>query len=168
MSGRPDRGRGGRGDRGGGRGRGDGAFRGASRGTGDNHNAPRGGFQGPGDNRNAPRGGFQRGRGGNPRGNFGDQHGRGGTQSTPHNSGGGSALFQQPGHAGVPDPAVTAKENEDILVVDRKPIDEGLPLRPDYGTQGKKTVLFTNYFHLKVNEDKTFFRYLSKHKTSVI
>ncbi|ORX97093.1 Piwi domain-domain-containing protein [Clohesyomyces aquaticus] len=136
-----DRGRGrGRGAGGGDRGgRGRGGFQGPPRGGGGGGG---GGFQGP------PRGG-----GGGGGGGF--RGGRGGAE--------GMSVFGG-GNFPQPDPAITKAEDASVkdlsAALASTSLTDQLPRRPGYGTQGRKIVLWTNYFDLKgVAQDTFFYRY---------
>lgn len=175
------RGRGGydRGDYGGGRGRGgDRGDYGGGRGRGGDYGGGRGG----GD-RGGFRGGFSGFRGDGPRGGRGG--GRGGRRDA---SPGISKVFGYDGAVPPPDAQITQLENQIVarqsaslatitkqmaaMSVKGKggkvggagggksetPMNDQLPARPAFGTQGKPVVLWANYFRINVNKD-SFFKY---------
>ncbi|OCK75132.1 Piwi-domain-containing protein [Lepidopterella palustris CBS 459.81] len=100
----------------------------------------RGGFDGSSDR--GGRGGGRGGRGGG--GGFTPRGGRGGF-------GGGASVFGN-GSFTLPDASVTKLEDAAVKDISAAlaatSFGDQLPRRPGYGTQGRKIVLFTNYFHL--------------------
>ncbi|KAL7810164.1 Piwi domain-containing protein [Trichoderma gracile] len=178
------RGRGGdRGDYGGGRGRGgyDRGDYGGGRGRGGDR-GDYGGGRGGGD-RGGFRGGFSGFRGDGPRGGRGG--GRGGRRDA---SPGISKVFGYDGAVPPPDAQITQLENQIVarqsaslatitkqlaaMSVKGKggkvggaggdksaaPMNDRLPARPAFGTQGRPVVLWANYFRINVNKD-SFFKY---------
>ncbi|KAL6892777.1 Piwi domain-containing protein [Trichoderma longibrachiatum] len=178
------RGRGGdRGDYGGGRGRGgyDRGDYGGGRGRGGDR-GDYGGGRGGGD-RGGFRGSFSGFRGDGPRGGRGG--GRGGRRDA---SPGISKVFSYDAAAPPPDAQITQLENQIVagqsaslatitkqvaaMSVKGKggkvggagggksetPMNDRLPARPAFGTQGRPVVLWANYFRINVNKD-SFFKY---------
>ncbi|PTB68912.1 Piwi-domain-containing protein [Trichoderma citrinoviride] len=182
------RGRGGdRGDFGGGRGRGGGDY-GGGRGRGGDRGdygggRGRGGYDGGrgGGDRGGFRGGFSGFRGDGPRGGRGG--GRGGRRDA---SPGKSKAYD--GAVPPPDAQITQLENQivarqssSLAVITKQvaamsvkgkggkvggagggksetPMNDRLPARPAFGTQGRPVVLWANYFKVNVTKD-SFFRY---------
>lgn len=128
-----------------------------------------------GGSRGDYQGGGRGGHGGGSRGDFqgGGRGGRGGgpagSQQMPYRPGGSSnapaanvpIVYRPPGAAvvPVPNPEVTKAENKNVLAKIKRP-DHEFPLRPGYGTKGKPTVLYTNYFAIEVADNApTGYRY---------
>lgn len=166
MSGRGGGGRGG-GDRGGYRGdRGGGGYRG-DRGGGD-----RGGYRGDrgggggyrGDRGGGDRGGYRgdRGGGGGYRGDRGGGGGRGrGGGPSPESL----AVFSDSNVSPVDQAVTTIEENFAAKCGVTQPMtnlsttDSTMPLRPGYGTLGRRTEVFANYFKVNAPKDLTLTRY---------
>ncbi|GAB0139316.1 hypothetical protein EsDP_00007529, partial [Epichloe bromicola] len=166
MSGRGGGGRGG-GDRGGYRGdRGGDGYRG-DRGGGD-----RGGYRGDrgggggyrGDRGGGDRGGYRgdRGGGGGYRGDRGGGGGRGrGGGPSPESL----AVFSDSNVSPVDQAVTTIEENFAAKCGVTQPMtnlsttDSTMPLRPGYGTLGRRTEVFANYFKVNAPKDLTLTRY---------
>ncbi|KKA19108.1 Qde2-like protein [Rasamsonia emersonii CBS 393.64] len=164
----------GRGDSSQNRGRGSG--RGGDRGRGDRG---RGGGRGGGPSEapatmeipirsGPPRGRGDRGGRGEFRGRGGDSRGRGGRgdfRGRGSGRGRGQArIYTAPG--GVPEPDLEVEKIENRIeneVLKTKPAgsDRGslFPLRPGFGTQGQKVLLYANYFELSTDSKQVLFRY---------
>ncbi|KAG9251476.1 ribonuclease H-like domain-containing protein [Emericellopsis atlantica] len=170
MADRGGRGRGGRGD---GRGGGRGGFDGGGRGR----VGPDAGCGGRGDHasggRGRGRGGFDGGRG---RGGFDGGRGRGGGGRGGRGGGRGASNpeellpYKSPHGSAVPDQQIAVLEDDLIGVgavtralastsLDKKSVGSDVfPLRPAFGTDGTKVVVWANYFPISVGKS-TFWKY---------
>ncbi|KAK8432632.1 hypothetical protein IWX49DRAFT_114501 [Phyllosticta citricarpa] len=144
-----------RGGRGGGRGRGGGGGRGdSSSGSGS---GSRGSFRGRrpfGDSSSGSTGRGPSSRGTSP--HRGGPHGPR-AQSTP------AAIFGNPSQIPQPDPNVTKTENQVVKslvgAVSSLGLEDQLARRPDYGTMGRETTVYTNYFPLSIKKSPDIYRY---------
>ncbi|KAF2276924.1 Piwi-domain-containing protein [Westerdykella ornata] len=140
-----------------GRGRGRGGFDRGGRGGGD-----RGG-RGGGFDRGGRGGGFDRGGRGGGRGDFSDR-GRGGFRGGRGGHAVDPSKFFGDGNYPQPDPQVTKVEDETVSSITtalaKTSLDDRLPSRPGYGTSGRHTVMWANYFHIKLTDpDVAYYDY---------
>ncbi|KAK8169311.1 Piwi domain-containing protein [Phyllosticta citrichinensis] len=145
-----------RGGRGGGRGRGGGGGRGDSS-SGSGSGSRGGSFRGRrpfGDSSSGSTGRGSSSRGTSP--HRGGPHGPR-AQSTP------AAIFGNPSQIPQPDPIVTKTENQVVKsvvgAVSSLGLEDQLARRPDYGTLGRETTVYTNYFALSLKNAPDIYRY---------